>query len=196
MAEIVKIEDHVAQGLARLTSAFADALQFKALVATYLAEVQAAEDALCQLYFDTRLDSPNCVGVIVDEIGKLVGQARNGVDDATYKVYIRARQRINRSNGRPEELYTIFQALGVTAMRFVQQPPLGFTLYLDTPITAAQAAIYVGFLREARLAGVNGQLHYQLQADALTFSFFDGPGLGLGDTGNPATGGALAGAEV
>lgn len=198
MAEIVKVPDHVAQALARFTSAFKDKVQLQALAATYLAEVQAVEDALCQLIFDTRLESPNCVGVLVDEIGALVGQPRNGVtDDATYKIYIRARQRVTRSNGRPEDIYAIYRTLGISGMRLELQPPAGFTLYVHDPITAAEAAIFLGFLQEARGGGINGQLQYQLQDDALTFAFLDYPGGGtLGDTSNPATGGIFAGVEV
>ena len=131
------ITDHVARGLARLTSKYAsaeDAPQLQALISSYLAQVQEIEDALwdalrlrqiANLAINPSmpatmtgiLGSPESrIGVfelgaprssfvpystnpLMDVVGALVGQPRDGACDLDYLAAIYLRIAVNRSNG-------------------------------------------------------------------------------------------------
>jgi hypothetical protein len=67
------------------------------------------------------LDIDNSAGVELDAIGRIVGQPRLGADDATYRLYLRARIISNDSTGSSEDIYKVMRALfettavGITA---------------------------------------------------------------------------------
>jgi len=146
----------------------ADAVQFQQL-----------EDATQSLL--TLISIPDSVGAQLDAIGRLVGQPRSGVDDATYRLYLSTRIVANRSEGTPESLYRVFSALlGAVLLIYIPGGNKSFVLRVRTPITSIQAVVARTFLNQAEEAGARGILEWQQAADAALFRFDTGPGFDVG----------------
>ena len=113
---------------------------FLKVLASYLTEVQALENALWDLYIGTML--PNAKGDALDMIGALVGQAREGRTDASYILWIQSRITVLRSSGRPRDIYAAVLPLlpaGSTA-RLIEYGDASFTVTFSATLTAAPTA--------------------------------------------------------
>ena len=125
----------------------------------------------------------NAQGKILDEIGQIVGLARQSLTDDDYRLYLQAQVAANRSSGLPEQLYTILGLIapaGVT-YKLLEQFPAAMVYYATGAMTQAQANAAAYFLRTARGGGIGGVLEYGLSDTASSFGF-DGAGAGF-DTG-------------
>jgi hypothetical protein len=95
----------VAQGLARLTSSFITKPNIRAMLAIYLQPFQDIENALFQVLTMRFLGTATLYALpetnpVLDAIGGIIGQPRNGMSDASYQSAIYLRIAVNRSNGR------------------------------------------------------------------------------------------------
>lgn len=178
--------DYVSDWNARLLSRTYEQFKGKAKLQAFATNViapqaQATEEATQQLVTMTMI--ANSIGAQLDVIGRIVGQPRAGVDDITYRLYLRARVLANKSSGTVSDLYAVFAALysltGTGNMLYVPGWPVGFgtpgqasfELRILVPITDLQAMVGVGFLSDSKDAGVRGILEWKEQTDALTFTF-------------------------
>ena len=84
---------------------------FRALHASYAPEIQEVENALWQVLLSMYVD--NASGYSLDALGNRVGEHRQSQNDPDYRVRIKARIVINRSEGRPEDLLLVCRVLGV-----------------------------------------------------------------------------------
>ena len=73
------------------------------------AQYQALEDAAWQLYTLRSVDTAE--GWVLDVLGKLVGERRQGSPDADYRIRVRARIRANLSDGTIEDVLAVFKLL-------------------------------------------------------------------------------------
>ncbi len=89
--------DHVAAGLRRLPQQFKGKTNIEKLVSVLARPANDLEFAFLQLLLNRTVD--NAVGTTLDLIGKVVGQARDGLADINYRRMIRARITRNRSKG-------------------------------------------------------------------------------------------------
>lgn len=89
---------------ARLPIQFRGKPKLEAWLCTLATPAQEIEDTLVDL-LGRSIDTS--VGYILDTIGKIVGQARNGLSDDDYRPYLRARIATNRSGGTTENLIRI-----------------------------------------------------------------------------------------
>lgn len=94
-------------------------------------------------------------GDLLDKLGKIVGQPRNGMDDPSYFIFITAKIRANKSDGKRETLIALTRLLVPGASIYVKDfPPC--SVYI-----APQAPVFVdpyvagAFLVAAKAAGVN-----------------------------------------
>jgi hypothetical protein len=135
--------------------------KLQALLASYLQQVQDAENAAYSLYVGLLIFS--ATGDALDMLGDLVGQPRDGRSDAVYRVWIEARARVLRSNGKPEEILGIIRLVldpsaSVTLLEFVEATIritlIGTTV---TPILATQVAELV---RHAKAQGITLDMAY------------------------------------
>ena len=161
-----------------------------------MTEVQAAEDALQQLYSERRIDT--AVGTQLDIIGKIVGQLRNDLDDATYRRYCRARISASRSNGMIVDLIKVASQVlddDDIYIHLLQEQIATIVVRLEEKAVSQDLGeIVVLFLKDAVSAGVKLILEFSSLAPTSTFSFFDGEGLGFGSTLDASVGGGLASA--
>jgi len=100
--------DHVARGIERLIERYR-LPRTSALLASWLTEVQAVEDAFYQLL--TERSVATATGETLDILGRIVGQPRDGRDDATYRLWISARVMVSRSSGTTEQILAIANKL-------------------------------------------------------------------------------------
>ena len=118
---------HVAKALARLLTTPGDEENLRALVTVFATRTQALEDALFPLITDTGLDV--AVGDALDQWGALVGEPRDALIDAEYRLMIQARILVNTSDGTPERMLRILSVLaGASGLHLAEVFPKGITL--------------------------------------------------------------------
>src|SRR6266568_3134562 len=132
------VTDHQLQALGRLAEQYKSSVSVSGLVKAATAEHQALEDVL---WAEFTLTVDTATGALLDQFGRLVGQARAGRDDPTYRTWIKARQLVNRSGGTGPDLIAIFLALapaGAT-VQLRQEPPKGLVISLGAVATTNYA---------------------------------------------------------
>jgi hypothetical protein len=139
-------------------------------------QFQALEDAAQALLTLTSIDDSE--GTQLDRLGVLLGQPRAGLDDATYRLALKARVKVNRSSGTVEDIYAFLSALAPgTRFQYVRGFPepaetpgqASFQVTALTPISRAQGEVGAELLQDAKMAGVRAYLAWQEQADSQTF---------------------------
>jgi hypothetical protein len=183
-----------------------------ALVGSYALEVQAAEVALWGILAETLVTA---VGVGLDVIGRIVGLARNGLDDTTYRAELYVQIIVLKSNAHPTDIERAarqFLAIAPgTSAAYTEWADAAQTVPLlaaanitvaapagATPLTAAQAALLDAFLQAAKAVGTRVMLIFSTVNDLNTFCFDDSTNptqpasRGWGDSTNSAVGGAFA----
>lgn len=145
------------------------------------------------------LDPDAASGVHLDRLGKLVGQEREGRNDANYRIAIKARIAVNRSSGTLPELLNIVRILVgddafIRAAGYAKQgfDSGAYWIHADNVAVPEEVAAMLG---DADLAGVGGVLTYTSDlAGSLRLSDTTAVGPianGLSAVGGP--GGGLAG---
>jgi len=104
-----RIVDHVGRAAENMISQYHDKANINAVLASYADQCQKAEDMMWDVADSHLLDS--ATGNRLDTVGKIVGQPRKGSGDDQYRLYIRARIRVNRSNGKVEDMAALMQIL-------------------------------------------------------------------------------------
>jgi len=170
---LAHVTDHETQALARLVVQYADKPNVQALVGVGAASVQTAEDVLWALFSERLLDG--AVGAQLDNLGAVVGQAREASTDDQYRARIRGRILANRSDNTVEALIGIARAVVddadlVAALSVL--PPAAFILELQgVAVSDDTAGALADMIRDARAAGIGGVLEYSSSPadDTLTF---------------------------
>jgi hypothetical protein len=125
-----------------------------ALLTSFLDECQAVEDAAWDVYIDRQLQQNLAFGDLLDKLGGLVGQGREGFIDNVYNLLIRARIATNRSSGRRTAILRVATLLlpgtAIEAREYVGAVVI--TGY--GPVTVPAATIEDEFLERAKMAGV------------------------------------------
>jgi len=170
--------DHNALALARLAQYLKGQPNVAALLGVATGRNQLIEEALQALLSDRVLTV--AYGELLDVLGSIVKQPRNGMVDDDYRRWIGARIQIYRSSGTAIEILNVFEPIapaGAT-LRIRDEYPAGFTLEIDNVVTTVVLALLLAvMLRLMRAAGVRGLLEWYESADVFTF---DGA---AGDTG-------------
>jgi hypothetical protein len=174
---LTHIIDHQERAVARLASQYQDSVTVPALLRLATAEHQVLEDAL---WADFELTLASATGAQLDLFGKLVDQARGGMDDATYRLWIQARSRLNRSSGTGPDILAIFGLVVPVgaSITLKQWFPKGFVLRIGAlPLTNADMLLEL--LAEATEAGTYSVLEFLSGPPAAAFTFSGGGGLGF-----------------
>jgi hypothetical protein len=162
--------------LGRIYTQFRDTVTWPLWARLIARQAQDLEDALQSLF--NVYDIDNVGGVQLDVIGTIIGQPRLGVDDATYRLYLKTRIMANRSTGTPEDLYKVMRAFFARLAAFtfleVHTSNIGvkaFTLRVSAVISRAEAMIATYFLGVAKEAGARGILEWREQTGSTTFTY-------------------------
>lgn len=202
MSDIERSNDIAERMLARLRAQFVGLPRIEAVVRAFANQLQKSEQTFYDLYWRRMLD--NAEDQDLDNIGELVGEARQGWDDDEYRSYIRARIKTLRSDGKIETLIAILAFLYSNAtfdIREFYPAALVVEVVSDSAPTLNGEYVNRGFLQKAKGAGVNLDLVVSptTRGDTLLFDddispFVNGPSGGLSDDGGSpsAPGGRLA----
>jgi hypothetical protein len=160
----VHVLDHVETAVGRLTDVYRKPL-ISALLSAAIREVQKLEDTYWDLY--TKRSPATGEGNVLDLLGRIVGQLREGRSDDEYRIWIAARILVNQSSGTRPQLIAIVRKLvgaGVD-MRFEDEYPAAFTIHIEEPIVGADGVEIAKMVKLARAGGVAGQFHwYDIEA--------------------------------
>jgi hypothetical protein len=102
MAELTHNPLMVFEGVAHLLEQYKGSETLKKLLTIYLEEIQELEDTNFQVVLSRFL--ANAEDIQLDVLGALVGELRQGKNDAAFRIWIAARIRLNRSFGRPDDV--------------------------------------------------------------------------------------------
>lgn len=160
-----QITTHVPDALARLTSAFAQAPNARGIVTVFAQAIQRIEDAALGVAQAQLHKGGALSGAALDVLGRIVGQARGGLDDATFLPVLLGQIGANNSDATVAAVSTvaaqIFQAQAVfaaTPNAPVHNPvraPAAVQLGLAAPkVDASLYGRLVGILQATRGAGV------------------------------------------
>lgn len=170
--------DHSATAIARLAEFIKTQPNFLALLASVVTQVQDLETALQQL--NTLRGLPNASGGQLDVIGGILTQPRAGLSDSVYRDFLSARILLNQSSGTVDQILTIFALVTSGTVKLVEWPPAAFDLQIhDDALTADALAVLLAILRQARAAGVKGELHWTAWPEADTFTLDGTPAQSL-----------------
>ncbi len=109
MADLAHNENHVAEGLALLIQQFKGKPRLEAILSSYLEQVQELEDDFWDVFSNRWVETAE--GIQLDGLGEIVGERRQGAPDDEYRAFVRARIRVNRSNGKMPELVEILSLI-------------------------------------------------------------------------------------
>jgi len=110
MSDIIKINNHIEQGLDRRREQWKDKPNLEKAIRATIGGVQELEDVFFDLC-DKRLNINDAEGFQLDQIGTIVGQERLGFDDPFYRILLLARIGANVSNGEPERIIDTLKLL-------------------------------------------------------------------------------------
>lgn len=143
--------DHAAEAYGRLLHQFKDKPNLVALLAIFMRQFDELEAAIYALLVERTIYA--AVGAQLDQIGAVVGQPRNGMDDDTYRRYILARVAANNSDGLVEDLIDITRLILNSDTTTVQVVSKGFATVivraLGDRVEWSVASIIIELLRFA-----------------------------------------------
>lgn len=166
MAVPTQDEAHVAEGLKKLTEAFKSKQNVKAILTELLNPFQELEDVFWSIINNRILDN-NPTGDQLDIIGGLVGEARNGRADNVYLTAIRLRIKVNKSQGRAEDIIQIANI----ATPSTYDEYLSLKWLVTTMNTTADVTTLCKLLGAAKMGGSRGVLHFTTWDPSQNFVF-------------------------
>lgn len=199
MADLVKITTHVADAQARLVEQFKEQPRLLALIEAWVEPLQDIEEQLSLLLHYRTLDAS--VGQQLDNLGAIVGQAREGRTDDEYRLWIAARRLVNIATGIPNDfLHLMETVLPMSESEYIPYYPAGFQIR-SYGLDGGSATIWQ-ILSTIKPAGVHFGFQYSdVPADEV-FTLSDSGSLtasstlGLGDSTDASVGGKFAGVYV
>ena len=107
---------------------------------------------------------------VLDQLGAIVGAARDGLDDADYLALIKLKAKVNRSRGRSEDVLSLGSLMiGGGAPPYLEPGLAAF--WMGVWNVALNYPLFVPLLRQARAAGVYGLLAYTTWPDGNDFEW-------------------------
>lgn len=170
MASATQETQHSAKALARFTEQWKNKPVVNGIVKAVCGPVQTLENAVFDVIVNRLL--ANAVGVQLDSLGALVGEARENRIDADYKPAITIRIRVNRSQGKAEDILQVM-TLAMQGAPFlyheteVDNPAAAFEVVISN-VAASLVRALVRLLGETRSAGTRGVLVSTTIPDAQT----------------------------
>lgn len=160
--------DHVAEGLALLTSQLKGKPVVAALLTSWLDQAQELEDAIWELYALAIDDSSDDA---LDQLGVVFRQPRpDGLSDALYRRVLNALVVALKSSGTGDDLLNAANAM-ITAWAFTLVEAFPATVLIEpTAAPSVPTATMMSVLRRVKSAGVGLQLIDVPSGDTFAFS--------------------------
>lgn len=175
------ITDHRARALARLATQYRGKPRLEGVVSAHADQTQEVEDALQALATSRTLDGATGAGL--DDVGRLLGERREGEGDTDYRARLRVKILTIDGSATVPQLLAIARLLvaaGVT-LRLVEYPPASMVMRAHgAGITDAEAERLARMLRRAKAGGVRLVVEHIQVPETQAFRFNAGPGFGVG----------------
>lgn len=167
---ISHVTEHIDQAKAHLLEQFKSATTLRALLDTYVSQIQDVEDALYGLLLGRWLD--NAEGVQLDGLGQIVGEARQGRYDTDYRLAIRVRIKINLCEATPEQIIEIFVLFTNLAIQLKEYATAAFVLTIlgQLPAVGFEDVILISRVDDAILINRDGDILLGRKPTALPFA--------------------------
>lgn len=102
------------------------------LMYSLLTEVSLLEQTFSDLYNERNLQT--AIGKQLDQIGKLIGEERQGKDDDEYRKYLYIRTLVNKSSGTTPEIEEVINRTeDATFIQVFNHYPASIYIYIKTP---------------------------------------------------------------
>lgn len=163
---LARVTTHVDDGLERQLSQFKDKPLIEAWLRSYLRQCQVLEDAIYDVILSRMID--RAVGAQQDQIGRIVGQHRQGRDDNDYRLFLRAKIRVNRSKGAVEDIFAVGAIIFGVPWLYDEYPPACFLveLLLEPPF---DPVLLYQLIHKTKAAGVGMQFISPTAPEATRF---------------------------
>lgn len=153
--ELLRNDDVAASLIDRLPAGLYEKPRLRAFLSAIGHGMQLVEDEIADRGLAMALATAN--GTDLDTLGRIVGEARLGLDDEDYRRFIAARLLARKCLGTPDELVSIAELVAApcTAVHF-DMFPAGFRLFFgrSIPLTDEMVGRVTRFLVSVKPAGV------------------------------------------
>lgn len=180
-----KITTHIEDAKNRLIERYKNRPKIEGVISLFAGKMQELEDAID--YYQNHRWIDNAEGFQLDLLGELIGQNREGFDDATYRIFLYIKIQINSSHGNGDSIMKIFRAITGATNTFYNNLGGGHVEIQgngSNPFSSTQKLI--DQISRILIAGV------ELSSIGITtdtpFEFFGGSGLGFYDPGETIQG--------
>ena len=157
------IDDHVDRALARLPSMHDDSVLLRGMLSIHAARMQVLDNVLRGITVETLFSISTSVGAQLDQIGTIIGIAREARNDAAYRIILRTQALLVLPDRRTQaKLMEIVRSLMDTdpgVIRYAQLPPKTYTLSIASASLSTLLS-WVPILRRTRPASYVGVLHW------------------------------------
>jgi hypothetical protein len=168
-----EIPSYCDAALLRLPSQFKESTRLRSLICAFMDQHDDLEQAGVDIETYRSIDT--ATGVQLDALGDFLGRARNGYDDAQYRLFLRAQVMANASFGHPDSLIEILQLLdngfAPGSITYTEIGPATSVLHCLVPLGEQPLGeVFISFLRQAKANGTRVILEYEEQG-AVLFSW-------------------------
>lgn len=159
------IDDHVEKALARLPSMHDDSILLRGTIEIHAARMQKIENVLRGITPQDLFDIDTAIGVQLDQIGTIVGIARDARTDDEYRIILRTQALLvlpeRRTQARLMEIIRSLMDTDPGAILYEQIPPKTFKLVVGSA-TLETLMSWVPILRRTRPASYVGLLSWTI----------------------------------
>lgn len=167
----VTLEDHseIGEGL------LPQSLRLTRMIGLFDALIHGETQPLEQAFFDaTGISVDTSTGVTLDRLGQLVKAIRwDGIGDSLYRKIIRARVYVNRSMGRPPDMYEVIRLFSGGTIpadtELIEEYPAAFRIEVFDFTVDSDGLFLARLLKDAKPAGVGFKLFVSENAKADMF---------------------------
>ena len=157
------IDDHVDKALARLPSMHDDSVLLRGMLSIHAARMQVIDNVLRGITADTLFTISTAIGVQLDQIGTIVGIAREARDDVAYRIILRTQALLvlpdRRTQARLMEIVRSLMDTDPGPIGYAQFPPKTYTLSIASASLSTLLS-WVPILRRTRPASYVGILNW------------------------------------
>lgn len=155
------IDDHVEKALARLPSMHDDSIRLRKTIEIHAARMQRIENVLRGITPQDLFDIDTAIGVQLDQIGTIIGIAREARTDDAYRIILRTQALLvlpeRRTQARLMEIIRSLMDTDPGAIVYQQIPPKSYKLTIATA-TLETLVSWIPILRRTRPASYVGIL--------------------------------------
>lgn len=151
---IIQITDHILAAQNRLIQQYKDSTNLKGLIEDLFGtQVQEIENVFWDLL--SRLDINTMVGRQLDNIGSIVGQARNGQTDIVYRLFIQAKIGVNVSESEASRIIDVWKLITqANLVHMFEAFPAEVDLYADVALDPALVDLAFALMQNVVGAGI------------------------------------------